>query len=113
MTWRLPSVLVYLTALGCSGSHKVRLATYDCCQGGLVSVCKCPTEEPCDPGQKPFRTTGGGTCTTDPEPDAGPDAAEETVDVAVMPSPDLGSDTTCSMTTLDARDSCPRDAGPH
>jgi hypothetical protein len=117
MTWRPRSgsvlVCLCLTALGCSGSHKIRLATYDCCQNGLLSVCKCPTEDPCDSEQKPFRSTGGGTCTTGPEPDAGPDADEEPFDVAIIPSPDLASDTTCSMTSFDAKDSCPRDAGSH
>jgi hypothetical protein len=112
MTWRPHSALLCLclTAFGCSGGHKVRLATYDCCQNSLVSVCKCATEAPCDSEQKPFRNTGGGTWTTAPEPDAGPDAEEEPVDVAVTPSPDLGSDTTCSMAP-DAKDSCPHDAG--
>jgi hypothetical protein len=123
MTWRLPRILAclfLLSAAGCSSGNKTHIGTYDCCENGLVSVCKCADDAPsCGPGPA-FRTTGGGTCTTAPEPDAGPDVMEEPPDLppapprdVAPPSPDLASDTTCSVSARDAEDSCPRDARIH
>lgn len=120
MIWRLECFLVcLLSATGCSSGGKMQSRTYDCCVNGLLSVCTCPAGPTCDPGP-PFRSTGGGTCSTGPEADAGPDLMEEepdlpppTPDLAPEPSPDLGSDTTCRVTTRDADDACPRDARIH
>jgi hypothetical protein len=120
MIWRLECFLVcLLSATGCSSGAKMQSRTYDCCMNGLLSVCTCPPGPTCDQGP-PFRSTGGGTCASGPEADAGPDLMEEEPDLpppmpdlAPEPSPDLGSDTTCRVTTRDADDACPRDARIH